>query len=204
MVDATCQVFPFEHKLILWFCRMAPSTWRRRQNCLNTLFLICMMRSAHYMCFLMQSLWSLQLYAYYCTLQSQEVAKGFRAVCTPEFYLFKKVTTSTRMLVIYEFMMLICSVSRFSCVTSFLISYLSKFCARMGEGHLNFFTMGNLMIQDPVTMCQSPEGILWIDAQTLQVTMCSYSFATCRDLSRAIDCALSGQELPFDQKPRYV
>ena len=29
---------------------------------------------------------------YSCTIQSQEVAKAFGAVCTPEFFLFKKVT----------------------------------------------------------------------------------------------------------------
>ena len=28
---------------------------------------------------------------YSCTIQSQEVAKAFGAVCTPEFFLFKKV-----------------------------------------------------------------------------------------------------------------
>uniref|UniRef100_A0A453APU2 Uncharacterized protein n=1 Tax=Aegilops tauschii subsp. strangulata TaxID=200361 RepID=A0A453APU2_AEGTS len=39
-------------------------------------------------------------------------------------------------------------------------AHQSSTCSkRMGEGHLNFFTMGNLMIQDPVTMCQSPEEI---------------------------------------------
>ena len=75
----------------------------------------------------------------------------------------------------------------------------------MSKGNLNFFTTGSLMIQDPVTMCQSLEGTYCkTDAQTLHVTLCSYSFSICRDLSRAIDCVLSGQELPFDQKPRYV
>jgi hypothetical protein len=34
-------------------------------------------------------------YCCYCTLQSQEAAKAFQAVCTPEFYLFTKVTLST-------------------------------------------------------------------------------------------------------------
>uniref|UniRef100_A0A453APU7 Thioredoxin domain-containing protein n=1 Tax=Aegilops tauschii subsp. strangulata TaxID=200361 RepID=A0A453APU7_AEGTS len=88
--------------------------WRRRQNCLNTLFLICMMRS-------------------------QEVAKGFRAVCTPEFYLFKK------------------------------------------DGRRPFELFYHGQFDDSRPSNNVP--------------------VTGRDLSRAIDCALSGQELPFDQKP---
>jgi thioredoxin-related protein len=41
-----------------------------------------------------------KLYKYsfpYLYDESQEVAKAFRAVCTPEFYLFKKVTSSMLM-----------------------------------------------------------------------------------------------------------
>jgi hypothetical protein len=75
----------------------------------------------------------------------------------------------------------------------------------MDEGHLNYSTMASLMIQDPVAMYQSPEGTyLKIDVQTLHYPLCSLWLAIRRDLSRAIDCALSGQELPFVPKPRYV
>ncbi|KAM3371939.1 hypothetical protein ACQJBY_019034 [Aegilops geniculata] len=71
--------------------------------------------------------------------ESQEVAKGFRAVCTPEFYLFKK------------------------------------------DGRRPFELFYHGQFDDSRPSNNVP--------------------VTGRDLSRAIDCALSGQELPFDQKP---
>ncbi|KAF8690624.1 hypothetical protein HU200_040995 [Digitaria exilis] len=71
--------------------------------------------------------------------ESQEVAKAFGAVCTPEFYLFKKD----------------------------------------GRRPFELFYHGQFDDSRP--------------SNNLPVTG--------RDLSRAIDCALSGQELPFVQKP---
>ncbi|KAE8772888.1 hypothetical protein D1007_55025 [Hordeum vulgare] len=71
--------------------------------------------------------------------ESQEVAKDFRAVCTPEFYLFKK------------------------------------------DGRRPFELFYHGQFDDSRPSNNVP--------------------VTGRDLSRAIDCALSGQELPFDQKP---
>lgn len=75
----------------------------------------------------------------------------------------------------------------------------------MDEGHLSFSTMGSLTIQDQVTTCQLPEGMF---SNILNKISSSPSpvliwYLICRDLSRAIDCALSGQELPFVPKPRF-
>ncbi|XP_004955932.1 uncharacterized protein LOC101781002 isoform X1 [Setaria italica] len=72
--------------------------------------------------------------------ESQEVAKAFRAVCTPEFYLFKK---------------------------------------QDGRRFFELFYHGQFDDSRP--------------SNNVPVTG--------RDLSRAIDCALSGQELPFVEKP---
>ncbi|CAL5089722.1 unnamed protein product [Urochloa decumbens] len=71
--------------------------------------------------------------------ESQEVAKAFGAVCTPEFYLFKK------------------------------------------DGRRPFELFYHGQFDDSRPSNNVP--------------------VTGRDLSRAIDCALSGQELPFVQKP---
>ncbi|CAN6165776.1 unnamed protein product [Urochloa humidicola] len=71
--------------------------------------------------------------------ESQEVAKAFEAVCTPEFYLFKK------------------------------------------DGRRPFELFYHGQFDDSRPSNNVP--------------------VTGRDLSRAIDCALSGQELPFVQKP---
>ncbi|CAM0870334.1 unnamed protein product [Alopecurus aequalis] len=71
--------------------------------------------------------------------ESQEVAKAFQAVCTPEFYLFKK------------------------------------------EGRRPFELYYHGQFDDSRPSSNVP--------------------VTGRDLSRAIDCALSGQELPFVPKP---
>lgn len=83
-----------------------------------------------------------KLYKYsfpYLYDESQEVAKAFRAVCTPEFYLFKK------------------------------------------DGRRPFELFYHGQFDDSRPSNNVP--------------------VTGRDLSRAIDCALSGQELPFVPKP---
>jgi hypothetical protein len=76
----------------------------------------------------------------------------------------------------------------------------------MDGGHLNYSTMASLMIHDPVAMYQSPEGRYLKNrcANSPLSAVLTLACDLCRDLSRAIDCALSGQELPFAQKPRYV
>uniref|UniRef100_A0ACD5ZSE9 Uncharacterized protein n=1 Tax=Avena sativa TaxID=4498 RepID=A0ACD5ZSE9_AVESA len=71
--------------------------------------------------------------------ESQEVAKAFQAVCTPEFYLFKK------------------------------------------DGRRPFELFYHGQFDDSRPGSNVP--------------------VTGRDLSRAIDCALSGQEMPFVPKP---
>nr|AER41635.1 peroxiredoxin [Oryza officinalis] len=84
-----------------------------------------------------------KLYKYsfpYLYDESQEVAKAFGAVCTPEFYLFKK------------------------------------------DGRRPFELFYHGQFDDSRPSNNVP--------------------VTGRDLSRAIDCALSGQELPFVPKPR--
>uniref|UniRef100_A0A0D9YHH3 Thioredoxin domain-containing protein n=1 Tax=Oryza glumipatula TaxID=40148 RepID=A0A0D9YHH3_9ORYZ len=86
-----------------------------------------------------------KLYKYsfpYLYDESQEVAKAFRAVCTPEFYLFKK------------------------------------------DGRRPFELFYHGQFDDSRPSNNVP--------------------VTGRDLSRAIDCALSGQELPFVPKPREI
>uniref|UniRef100_A0A453APU1 Uncharacterized protein n=1 Tax=Aegilops tauschii subsp. strangulata TaxID=200361 RepID=A0A453APU1_AEGTS len=93
---------------------MAPSTWRRRQNCLNTLFLICMM-------------------------------------------------SLKKLLRVFE-----------------QSAHQSSTCSkRDGRRPFELFYHGQFDDSRP--------------SNNVPVTG--------RDLSRAIDCALSGQELPFDQKP---
>ena len=75
----------------------------------------------------------------------------------------------------------------------------------MDEGHLNYSTMVSLMIQDPVAIYQSPEGTFLKSMCKLFSICCAHlSLVIRRDLSRAIDCALSGEELHFFQKPRFV
>ncbi|KAM0840442.1 hypothetical protein ACQ4PT_059632 [Festuca glaucescens] len=78
-------------------------------------------------------------YCCYCTLQSQEAAKAFQAVCTPEFYLFKK------------------------------------------DGRRPFELFYHGQFDDSRPGSNVP--------------------VTGKDLSHAIDCALSGQEFPFVQRP---
>jgi len=112
------QIFWLSQKLTFWFCRMVQSAWLKMQNCSNILSHIFMMRSVCTLhrgfgsriisnnedllfdailsllkFFLYTELVSyLPFVCYSFTIQSQEVAKAFGAVCTPEFFLFKKVT----------------------------------------------------------------------------------------------------------------
>lgn len=94
--------------------------------------------------------------------------------------------------------------------TSFPIMFIALFehyFNRMDGDHSNSSTMGNLMTLDQVIMCLSQEGcilkhkiviFLWLVPPFINLI-----FGVFRDLSRAIDRVLSGQQAPQLQKPRY-
>lgn len=82
-------------------------------------------------------------HCYHRNLQSQEVAKAFGAVCTPEFYLFKKVRATEKL-------------QRSPDVQTAIIQIATDSLSpesRMAGGLLNFSTMDSSMTQDPVTTC---------------------------------------------------
>lgn len=89
---------------------------------------------------------------------------------------------------------------------------MKLFFHRMDVGHLSLFTMVSLMIHGLEIVCASQEGWVFIpylyhlnvDWKLKYHPLSCFMNALSRDLSVAIDCALSGQPISTLQNPRLL